>query len=760
MRVVLDGTVQGVGFRPFVYRLATDLGLKGWVNNSPSGVTIEAEAGVDALRIFLSRLVSEKPQHAVIRDVRHFWLDSVGDTDFRILASESSGKKTVSLLPDLATCPECLKEIFDSQDRRFLYPFTNCIHCGPRFTIIEGIPYDRKNTVMKKFALCPECSREYHDPSNRRFHAQPNACPACGPRLQARDEGGALLGENHDALLAAVKTVEGGRILALKGIGGFQLIADARNEKAVNELRLRKHREEKPFALMFPSIEDAQNACVVNGLERGLLLSPEAPIVLLRRKPGGDISLSVAPENPNLGVMLPYSPLHHILMRELGSPVVATSGNLSDEPICTDNNEAMARLKGIADIFLIHDRPIVRPMDDSVVRVMMDRPLVIRRARGYAPAPVVLPPDVTTPHASVLAVGAHLKNTVTVSVGGNAVISPHIGDLETEESLRAFTASVRDLPRLYGADLSAVACDMHPDYASSQYARRQGLPVHAIQHHHAHVVSCMAENGLTGTVLGVAWDGTGWGHDGTVWGGEFLVSTFSSFRRAAYFRHFRLPGGEKAAREPWRSAMGVLHEMYGKDISLYKDLPPFAALTEAQLGVCLRIMEQNIAAPRTSSAGRIFDAVASLLGLRQGRSFEGQAAMALEFILEGFSTDMCYRFDAGGQQGGGAGFVIDWAPMMEDVIRDREAGTPTGEISARFHNTMAEVVVKIARQSDLRDVCLTGGCFQNRYLTERAVRRLREEGFVPHWHRYVPCNDGGISFGQAVAALQRMKEER
>ena len=521
-RAIVRGAVQGVGFRPFVYRMAKELGLVGWVLNSTRGVFVEVEGPGAALRQFLMRIEREKPPQAIIQSLEFSFLDAVGYKGFAIRESEDDGAKTTLILPDSAPCPHCLMEIFQGSNRRHRYPFTNCTNCGPRFTIIEDLPYDRPHTSMKKFKMCALCEREYNDPADRRFHAQPNACPSCGPHLELWDTGSNVLLGHEEALHHAAEEVRAGKILALKGVGGFQLIVDARNEAAVKLLRKRKHRSEKPFALMYPSIEMVRRDCHVSELEERLLLSPEAPIVLLDRW-SPPLAPSIAPGNPTLGIMLPSSPLHHLLLRDLGFPVVATSGNLSDEPICIDEHEAIVRLEGIADYFLVHNRPIVRPMDDSIVRVVRGRETVLRRARGYAPLPVHL----KTPVRCVLAVGADLKNTVALSIGREAFISQHIGDLETRQAHTAFRSAAADLPRLYEAKPEVIACDLDPDFLSTKYAAQlaaeKGTPLHPVQHHWAHILACMAENEVEFPALGVAWDGTGYGMDGTIWGGEFFA---------------------------------------------------------------------------------------------------------------------------------------------------------------------------------------------------------------------------------------------
>jgi hydrogenase maturation protein HypF len=808
LKLAVRGAVQGVGFRPFVFRLATGLGLAGWVNNSPQGVFIEVEGSRADLEKFLLRLEAEKPPRSFIQSLEASWLDAAGFKKFEIRPSETGGDKTALVLPDIATCPDCLREIFAPQNRRFHYPFTNCTHCGPRFSIIESLPYDRANTSMKAFTMCPQCQAEYDNPSDHRFHAQPNACPVCGPRLEFRHGAGRdACSTGDDALRAAAQAIRAGKIVAVKGIGGFHLMADARNDQAVRRLRERKHRAEKPFALLFPSLESLRTECRVSPLEERLLRSPAAPIVLLEKIVNRQSSIvnAAAPRNPNLGAMLPSNPLHHLLLAELGFPVVATSGNLSDEPICTDEREAFERLGGIADVFLVHNRPIVRHVDDSIVRVMLDRELVLRRARGYAPLPITLNPQPSTLNPQpVLAVGAHLKNAVALSVGNQVFISQHIGDLETEQAHSAFRRVIADFEKLYGAAPQIIAADLHPDYLSTKFAlekvrssgfsrfgpspkQRERTPndkpqpagsetgapqIIRVQHHIAHVLSCMAENEIAPPVLGVSWDGTGCGLDGTVWGGEFFLVTEDKIERFAHLRPFRLPGGDKAVREPRRSALGLLHEMSGGKVFEREKLATTAAFSSAELAALETMLAKKLNAPVTTSMGRLFDAVASLINLRQQIRFEGQAAMELEFALEGVETDEAYplpvvdcrlpvqkpattpdKSEIGNRK---SEMILDWSPMVEAILTDVKDGIPTGIISARFHNALVEAIVAVAKRAGQDRVALSGGCFQNRRLTERTVRRLQAEGFRPYWHQRVPPNDGGIALGQVVAAWRRM----
>jgi hydrogenase maturation protein HypF len=759
MQIAIRGAVQGVGFRPFVYRLASEMKMTGWVRNSSQGVFIEIEASASDLQIFLLRLQGEKPAASFIQSLEFRYLDPVGFSRFEILASDQSGAQGALILPDIATCRECLADIFDPLTRRYRYPFTNCTNCGPRFTIIESIPYDRPNTSMKSFAMCPDCRREYEDPKNRRFHAQPNACPECGPMMELWDPEGKPLSRQDRAILDAAEAIRQGKIVAIKGIGGFHLLADARNRQAVRDLRFRKHREEKPFALMYPSIEQVQKDCAVSPLEARLLNSPESPIVILEQKAGDSRTVvsDVAPANPYLGVMLPYTPIHHLLMRELQFPVVATSGNLSDEPICIDEREALARLAGIADLFLVHDRPILRHVDDSIARIMLGRELVLRRARGYAPLPLPctgLVPD-------LLAVGGHLKNTIAITVENNVFISQHIGDLENPEALRAFQDVIHTFKHLYHVAPGQVAADMHPDYLSTKYAQETRLPVFSVQHHFAHVAACMAENELEGAVLGVAWDGTGYGPDGTIWGGEFLLTGEKGFTRVASFRKFRLPGSALAIKEPRRTALGLMYEIEGDSLFDQNDLNPVQAFSSKEISVLAQMLRKGIHSPWTSSAGRLFDAVASLSGLRQVVRFEGQAAMELEFALAKEQTGDQYpfRLTNGSSHENQPGMIIDWEPMVRLILQDVHAAIPLARISQKFHNTMVEIIVKVAERIAQKRVVLSGGCFQNKFLLEHAVQKLEQEGFKAYWHQRVPPNDGGIALGQIFAASRLMSKK-
>ena len=737
VRVALYGAVQGVGFRPFVYRLATELGLNGTVLNSSAGLVVEIEG--ERTAEFLDRLERERPPAAVVLAREVSVLAPAGYSHFEILASDPAEERTAAVLPDLATCPECLRELFDPANRRYEYPFTNCTQCGPRYSIVLDIPYDRPNTTMRSFALCQACRREYTHPSDRRFHAQPNACPVCGPRLAIERADSSQPQRTpaprqtpepdsieNPAIRDAASTLARGEIVALKGIGGFQLLVDAGNEAAVARLRRLKRREEKPFALMLPDVDTVRACAELSPDEERVLRSAAAPIVLLRPRGGADaapgIAANVAHNSPYIGIMLPYSPLHHLLMRAFPHPIVATSGNLSDEPIAIENREARERLAGIARVFLIHDRPIARPVDDSVVRVIRGRESVVRRARGFAPLPVRVP----NPLQPVLAVGPHLKNTVAIAAGQQVFLSQHIGDLDTHEARQAFERAIEDLCRLYRFAPDAVACDLHPDYASTRWALSQGLPVVRVQHHEAHAAACAAENDVRGPYLGVSWDGTGYGLDGAVWGGEVFLVADGHFERIAHLRQFRLPGGEAAIKEGWRSAAALRWALGRRD-----GMPTVIA----------QMLERGVNSPLTSSVGRLFDAVAALAGIARESLFEGQAAMLLERAIDGLETDDAYPLPGG-----------DWAEMIGIVESDARAGAAPALIAARFHNALANWIVEVAEASGVRQVCLSGGVFQNGYLVERASRLLEARGFAVFTHQRVPANDGGVSLGQAVIA--------
>ena len=750
LRIAIQGAVQGVGFRPFIFRLSKELKLAGWVLNSSQGVFIEVEGSKAILDRFILRIQSEKPDPAYIQSFEASFLDIVGYERFIIKESRDEGVKTVLVLPDIATCPACLADISDHNNRRFQYPFTNCTLCGPRYSIIQSLPYDRAQTTMSSFEMCPSCAEEYQNPEDRRFHAQPNACPDCGPQLAAWDQQGDVLENGHDALILSVQQLQAGKIVALKGIGGFQLLVAADNAEAVERLRKRKKRNEKPFAVMIGSVAEIKQVCRVNAFEERLLCSAEAPIVILDRLDASDgscVAETVAPGNPTLGVMLPYTPLHHILMSQMKRAIVATSGNISDEPICIDEAEALKKLSDIADLFLVHDRPIARHVDDSVVRMVKGREMMMRRSRGYAPMPITLKQE----SSDILAVGAHQKNSIALQIGKNAFVSQHIGDLETEESIVSFQQAITSLCQLYDAKPDLIVCDQHPDYISTRYAESSDIPMKQIQHHHAHVGACMAENQLEGPVLGIAWDGTGYGPDQTIWGGEFLLMRDQSYERVISLRPFSLPGSSKAVKEPRRSAVGVLFEIFGKSVLDMSHLPLIRSYGEKELQLLVGMLQTRFNSPQTSSIGRLFDAVASIIDLCQTISFEGQAAMELEFATHGLSEEVHYSCSLSD--------TVDWAPMISELLDDIGNGVDAGQMALKFHNFLVEMIVQVAKMVGVEKVALSGGCFQNRYLTERSIDRLEMEGFRPYWHQRLPPNDGGISVGQLFVAGQKKQGE-
>lgn len=766
LHLTVGGVVQGVGFRPFVYRLATELNLTGWVSNGTAGVGIEVQGERSPIETFIERLQQEKPPLASITSLQSTPIEPVDELKFIIKKSPGGSQKTALVLPDVATCAECLKEIFEHYNRRYRYPFTNCTNCGPRFSIIKAIPYERQNTTMQSFAMCQSCKAEYTNPSDRRFHAQPNACPNCGPHLELWNSGGKVLAKDHNALQPTVEAIHQGKILAIKGLGGFHLVVDATNQEAVKRLRDRKHRPHKPLALMYPSLKLVEAHCYVGELERELLLGYQAPIVLLQRRklikcdPLTYPAAAVAFDNPDWGVMLPYTPLHHLLMQALGVPIVATSGNLSDEPICIDAQEALTRLTGIADLFVIHNRPIHRPIDDSVVRVMGGQATVLRRARGYAPLPIALPlyQLVKEPLKSILAVGGQLKNTTALSINQQVFLSQHLGDLTTTATFQRFKTTIEDFEQLYDIKPQVVATDLHPDYRSSQYAKQLGMPIIPVQHHYAHLLACMVDNGLdlNTPVLGVVWDGTGYGSDGTIWGGEFLSITDTGFERVAHLRTFRLPGGEQAVKQPKRVAIALLYEIFGDRLFTKTDefshIPLLSAFNSQEIKIIATMLQKPLNAPITSSIGRLFDGVAALIGIRQQVSYEGQAAMELEWAAREDQTDDIYQYDL--VQTVNAPLIIDWQKTIKEILTDFTSHRTTVEIAAKFHNTLVETIVATAKATQIKYIVLTGGCWQNPYLSERTIQRLKQEQFYPYWHHQIPPNDGGIALGQIVAAIR------
>jgi hydrogenase maturation protein HypF len=757
----ITGVVQGVGFRPFVYNLATRLNLSGWVLNSSSGVEIEAVGPPAALEEFAERLRTEAPPLSRIEQIT-VETSEVPDPrpdEFVIRHSEGRPGEFQPISPDVALCDDCLRELFDLDDRRYRYPFINCTNCGPRFTIIQDIPYDRPKTTMAPFKMCPDCQAEYDNPTDRRFHAQPNACPVCGPRvwLQIGKSANRQIGKSANQRISEERAIRAtremlcaGRVVAVKGLGGFHLACDATNDEAVDRLRERKGRVDKPFALMAFDLETVERFCHVNDDERALLTSHERPIVLLRERLDAVISPLVAPGNCYLGVMLPYTPLHYLLLEpvdDFPAALVMTSGNYSEEPIATGNDEALERLSGLADGFLLHDREIHARCDDSVTRVFAGAELPVRRSRGYAPYPVHLP----FPVRQVLAVGAELKNTFCLTRDRYAFLSQHIGDMENYETLRFFEQMVEQLKRTFRIEPEIIAHDLHPTYLSTRYATTHyPLPTahYPIQHHHAHIASVMVENGLTGErpVIGVAFDGTGYGTDGAIWGGEFLIADYGSFRRAAHLKYAPLPGGDAAIRRPYRTALAHL---WAAGVEWEEDLAPVAAAPAAERTILAQQLERGLNTVPTSSIGRLFDAVSALAGVCQEINYEAQAAIELEMLVEG-GVGESYSF--------GLGEEIDPAPVIRAVVADVRAGVPVGVIAAKFHNGLAvmvrDVCLRLREESGLNEVALSGGVFQNVTLLGKTVPLLEEAGFTVYIHHLVPPNDGGISLGQAVIASQ------
>lgn len=738
-RYTVSGIVQGVGFRAFIYRLATEHNLRGWVQNTSAGVTFEIEGDTKNITAFEAALPQQKPARAIIDRYEFIVIALQNDSGFRIVASDESEDISVSILPDISLCSDCLSEMSDQQNRRYHYPFINCVNCGPRYTIITALPYDRSATSMAGFEMCSDCRSEYEDPTNRRFHAQPIACPKCGPHLELWDEKGEIVSIGDEAIKRAAAAIVDGKIIALKGLGGFHLIADASNEEAVQLLRNRKARKTKPFALMYPTLENAQADCFISTEEKSLLCSAAAPIVLLRHKNPAHIAPSVAPRNPYFGVMLPYTPLHVLLLQNLQRPVVATSGNRASEPICIAENEALECLGGIADLFLVHNRSIINRCDDSITRIIAERAMIIRRARGYAPLAIRM-----RKHAAqtILAVGGHLKNTIALAKGNRLTLSPHIGDLDTPEACAAHEEAISTMINLYHEKPELVGCDAHPDYRSTQLVQGRFTKTIPVQHHYAHALSCMIDNQIEAPCFAAVWDGAGLGDDGTIWGGEFLNITENGYKRTAHLLSFPLPGGEQAARKPTRSALGVLYAMQASLDSL--------VLADEEKRLLIKAIERKINTSMTSSAGRLFDAVASLCGLCHENTFEGEAAMALEFTA--VANDAIYDFELSGD-------IVDWRPMMRQILIDLENKTAVGIIAARFHNTLASIIAAVAQRQPSKQILLTGGCFQNKLLLESAIKCLNKAGFEPFYHQQIPPNDGGLAAGQ-IAAILRNKSER
>lgn len=752
------GIVQGVGFRPFVYQLALRHGLKGTVANDAAGVIIHVEGEAEKIEAFCRDIYGQKPPLAHITEMTGQESRPAGFDRFSISASRHEKFRNTLISPDIAICKDCLHELFDPADRRYRYPFINCTNCGPRYTIIDDIPYDRPNTSMKHFEMCDACRAEYENPADRRFHAQPNACPACGPGVSLHDSAGRRV-ETGDPIRLATRLLKTGNILAVKGLGGFHLAADAEDNSAVRRLRRRKQREEKPFALMSAGLDRVLRYAFAGPEEQALLTSPQRPIVLLKKREPSPIAGEVSPRNRYFGVMLPYTPLHYLLMEGDFLALVMTSGNLSEEPIVIDNEEAFSRLAGIADFFLVHDRDIYLRCDDSIARHAAGAARMIRRSRGYVPTPVFLKQEVP----QILACGAELKNTVCLTKKNNAFVSQHIGDMENLPTLDFFKLTVSHMKRILDIEPETVACDMHPDYMSTRYALEQApVRIIRVQHHHAHIVSCMAENHVDGKVIGLAFDGTGYGTDGRIWGGEVLIADFGSFERAAHLSWVPMPGGSAAIKEPWRMAAACLREVFGKDFPSL-DLPAFENISPGDLRIVSRMICRRVNSPLTSSLGRLFDAVAAITGLRQRVRFEGQAAMELEMAADNSKRPPAETEIYPYQLPRDRRKEIPVGPIIASVVRDVKNGVPPQRISTRFHWTLvflfAELCRRLRSRTGLNRVALSGGVFQNAILLEGLTRMLEEHGFSVYSHRLVPANDGGICLGQALAAAEILKKK-
>jgi hydrogenase maturation protein HypF len=761
VRARVEGTVQGVGFRPYVYRLAGELGVAGHVLNDSRGVVVEVEAPEETVEAFFARLPVEAPPLATVERVTAERLEELGERGFSIRESPAGGEPRAAVTPDSATCADCLAELFDPGDRRYRYPFTNCTNCGPRFTIVRDVPYDRPHTTMAGFEMCAACRAEYEDPADRRFHAQPNACPDCGPRVRLAYAGGGDFADPaaRDAIEATARALGDGAIVAVKGIGGFHLACLARDEDAVAELRARKHREDKPFALMAPDLAAARELVDMGPAEKELLLSRARPIVLAARRPGAAVAQSVAPGAPELGVMLPYSPLHHLLLSDLGDTLVLTSGNVSDEPIAYEDDDARERLTPIADLFLLHDRPIETRTDDSVVRVVAGAARLLRRSRGHVPDSLPLPVDCGR---HLLACGAELKNTFAVAKGGRAWVGHHVGDLKNYETLRSFATGIDHFERLFAVEPEAVVHDLHPEYLSTKHAAElEGVRLIGVQHHHAHLAACLAEHGETGPAVGAIFDGSGYGEDGTVWGGELLLGGLEEFERVGLLLPVRLPGGDAAVRQPWRMACAWLSAAYGEQPALPRGLR--GRVKPDGWRQVSELERSGVASPLTTSAGRLFDAVAALAGVRSEVNYEGQAAIELEAVADPGET-AAYPLPLGGAEPPGAPLVIDPRPAVRGVVRDVERGTPAPRVSARFHNALAVATATgcelAAARSGVDTVVLSGGVFQNRLLLGRTAGLLRDAGLRVLIPELLPPNDGGVSYGQLAVASTRLERER
>ena len=754
-RYLFTGIVQGVGFRPFIYRLAVRQGLAGFVQNRPDGVLVEVEGTPPAIDSFFSSVSRELPPLANITGVASSEIAVTGDTEFKIIISNNEGQGDVHIAPDSAVCADCLKELFDPACRRFRYPFINCTNCGPRLTIINDIPYDRVHTSMACFLLCPQCRTEYENPGNRRFHAEPNACPVCGPQLELRDADGEII-PCEDPVERAIELIAAGNVLAIKGLGGFHLCVDATSDEAVKKLRSRKYREEKPLAIMVRDIEQTRLIAEINDEEKALLFSVQRPIVLLKKKKNDRISTFVAPFVSSLGIMLPYAPLHYLLLENKLLALVMTSANQVDEPISISNREPQSRLRGIVDYFLVHNRDILVRCDDSIAFVIGGKPQLLRRSRGYAPRPLILKES----FPAVLALGPQLKTTQCILKDNFAFLSPHIGDMETPQARDFFHESLALMKRITQSDPQIIACDYHPAYYSTQVAQElKEVRIVHVQHHHAHIVSCMAENQIDGDVIGLAMDGTGFGLDGNACGGEFLIANLTQFQRFGHLQYFVLPGGQKAIHEPWRIGVSLLRQAYGQ---AWPEIASRLKLTPDQTNFELldKIIETRLNSPISSGMGRLFDGVAAIMGLRRRVSFEGQAAMELEAKAKSAGVVLPFEILRNPDES----YILDVSAAIRAIVENMFSGKSIEEIASAFHSTLAAAFAAMSfemrKLTGNNRVALSGGCFQNRVILEGTVAELKKNSFDVYYHSQIPANDGGVSLGQAVIAGSIIKKEK
>lgn len=750
LRIEIQGTVQGVGFRPFVFQCAQQFELTGWILNNSHGVQLEVEGAQWQLDQFCQTVHQHLPPLAHVSSFESRMIPCQQSEHFEIRASECLSEQRAQIAADNHVCDACLAELFDADDRRFGYPFINCTDCGPRYSIVTAVPYDRSTTTMAAFELCELCHQEYQNPASRRFHAQPNACAQCGPQLQLFDGQAQALTE-VDPLTETIRRLQAGQIVAIKGLGGYHLVVDGCNDHAVQRLRRRKQRDDKPFAVMSASLEQAERYAQISNDEARLLQGPQRPIVLLSQLAHNSLSPYVAPGQATVGVMLPYTPLHHLLLRDQFVALVMTSGNRSDEPMAYRDDDARDQLQGIADAFLSHNRPIQMRVDDSIVRMMAGQSLLLRRSRGYVPQAISLPVDFPRDAPVTLALGGELKNTLCLIRGGQAFLSQHLGDLTQPSAYEAFCAANHHLQALLQVQPQQLACDLHPDYASRRFADSQTEPLVKIQHHHAHLASCLVENGICQPCIGVIFDGLGYGADGQLWGGEFLVGDLHGYQRLGHLDYVAMPGGDAATREPYRMALSYLHHSFGRQLP---ELEVLSQIPHDHRQLLLLMLDRQLNSPLTSSCGRLFDAVAVLLGGPQQVSYEGQAAVELEMLIDDSTAegDRCYPFEFSRT----TPFVCDVRPLIRAIVDDLGAGVASSQISRRFHNTLAQVIVAAAQrircQHGLECVALSGGVFQNRYLVETTLRLLQKENFQVYRHHLVPPNDGGLSLGQAAIA--------